>query len=325
MLYIGRTEEKNSMDYDDWEELKEERDDLIEEIDDLIEDYNDYEIKNQSIISSLYGLRKRLKRNNCLSSDYIDDIRDKIDDLADKLDDLIDDWDETWENDWDSFDSLIWDDDFWNNKGAHFPISISKKISNVEKGIIGERRIASILESLPNEYHIVNDILIEYGKKSSQIDHVIVSPYGIFVIETKNFVGVIYGNDIDREWTQRIGNHETSFYNPFMQNKNHCYAILQCISNYYMNKLLPIVVFTSKSELNISTKQRIVHEDNLIELIRVFKEKKLTDNEIHDVLFKLENSNNTSYDAWIRHINRINNRKKRKSSGNDIIEMYEFY
>ena len=62
------------------------------------------------------------------------------------------------------------------------------------KGRRGERAVASILSELPSsEYSVINDITLQDEHGSTQIDHVIVSVYGIFVIETKNYSGWIMG------------------------------------------------------------------------------------------------------------------------------------
>ena len=50
----------------------------------------------------------------------------------------------------------------------------------------GELRLSNILNSLPDYYHIIDNVLLQTKKGSTQIDHIIVSPFGIFVIETKN-------------------------------------------------------------------------------------------------------------------------------------------
>ena len=65
------------------------------------------------------------------------------------------------------------------------------------------------MTSLPRgEYHTLHNLLIsrEDGK-TTQIDHVVVSPYGIFVIETKNYRGLILGKDEWKEWTQILNRH----------------------------------------------------------------------------------------------------------------------
>ena len=56
------------------------------------------------------------------------------------------------------------------------------------KGYLGERSVAVILSFLPfDKYKIINDILIKSNDRTIQIDHLVISLYGIFVIETKNY------------------------------------------------------------------------------------------------------------------------------------------
>ena len=55
------------------------------------------------------------------------------------------------------------------------------------KGIFGEKVVAFILRMLPDDYYIFNDVYVEVGGRTTQIDHVVVSPFGVFVIETKNY------------------------------------------------------------------------------------------------------------------------------------------
>ena len=72
------------------------------------------------------------------------------------------------------------------------------------KGKMGEERVHNILMQLPDEYYLMDDIILETGKGTTQIDHVVVSKYGVFAIETKNYRGEIYGDDNRKEWTQMI-------------------------------------------------------------------------------------------------------------------------
>ena len=69
-------------------------------------------------------------------------------------------------------------------------------------GDTGELEISSALKSLPDYYHIIDDVLLQTKKGSTQLDHVIVSPFGIFVIETKNHKGMIFGDCCGQVWTQ---------------------------------------------------------------------------------------------------------------------------
>ena len=95
------------------------------------------------------------------------------------------------------------------------------------KGFIGEYMVSTKLSFLSGEYHVFDNVYLENNGFSTQIDHVIISPYGIFVIETKNYKGEIYGNEEQHEWTQVLafGNVENKFYNPIKQNKSHIYKL----------------------------------------------------------------------------------------------------
>lgn len=58
------------------------------------------------------------------------------------------------------------------------------------RGQAGEANVAARLKALPkSDYTVFNNLLIQRGEYSSQIDHVVVSKYGVFVIETKNYKG----------------------------------------------------------------------------------------------------------------------------------------
>ena len=78
------------------------------------------------------------------------------------------------------------------------------------KGDIGELAVAVVLKDLDKEkYKILHDIKIENPEaltKTSQIDHIIVSTYGIFCIETKGYKGKIYGKETSRQWCQYLTN-----------------------------------------------------------------------------------------------------------------------
>lgn len=93
---------------------------------------------------------------------------------------------------------------------------IKYKIKPKIKGYAGEKLVSSTLSfRLPKEqYRILNNILLKTDRGSTQIDHIIVSVYGIFVIETKNYTGWITGGEYSEKWTQTIYKNKTQFYNP---------------------------------------------------------------------------------------------------------------
>jgi len=93
------------------------------------------------------------------------------------------------------------------------------------KGFLGETviNVAMWLKLEKDVYHRLNGITLPRANGgSTQIDHIIVSVYGIFVIETKNYKGWIYGSENKRQWTQVFQNgSKFKFQNPLRQNYLH--------------------------------------------------------------------------------------------------------
>ncbi len=105
------------------------------------------------------------------------------------------------------------------------------------KGKIGEFVTAKFLRELDeSKYKIMNDIKVENPSnhtKTSQIDHLVVSKYGIFVVETKAYKGKIYGKEYSHKWSQYLGNKKYDFMNPILQNYGHIKAIEAILEDSY--------------------------------------------------------------------------------------------
>ena len=104
----------------------------------------------------------------------------------------------------------------------------------VVKGKIGEKRVSNKLNKLAKKYggQVFNDITIQgENDKTSQIDHIYVCNYGVFVVETKNYAGRIYGNESQLEWTQVLmyGRSKNKLYNPVKQNQTHIYRLKELL------------------------------------------------------------------------------------------------
>lgn len=76
-------------------------------------------------------------------------------------------------------------------------------------------------------YHRINNVTLPKNDgMTTQIDHIIVSQYDIFVIETKNYKGWIFGSEKQERWTQVTkGGKKFQFYNPIRQNDGHIKAL----------------------------------------------------------------------------------------------------
>jgi len=110
-------------------------------------------------------------------------------------------------------------------------LAVAKMAADVSliyiRGYLGERRVLKELRKLPDDYWVFNDIDIRVNGDAAQIDHVLVSPYGVWCIETKSHRGTIRGKEREHTWTQIKRSdsgrrYRKKFYNPIAQNATHC-------------------------------------------------------------------------------------------------------
>lgn len=108
------------------------------------------------------------------------------------------------------------------------------------KGWLGEFRVKLVVgKTKPGVRYVINDFKLRVSEnKTSQIDHIVINKNGIFVIETKNYSGRIYGREEQLEWTQvlKYGKVKNKLYNPIKQNKTHVYRV----ANIFADKI-PII------------------------------------------------------------------------------------
>jgi len=121
-------------------------------------------------------------------------------------------------------------------------------IDSMIKGWTGELKTKFINNIfLDGRYRVFNNILIRTDNGSTQIDHVIVSRYGLFAIETKDKTGWIFG-DIERDqWTQTIYGKKYKFQNPLRQNYRHTKSLSEFLGIDH-DKIHSVVIFWGDCE-----------------------------------------------------------------------------
>jgi len=113
------------------------------------------------------------------------------------------------------------------------------------KGWIGEWHVNRGLRKLDGgQYQLFHDLYLPRpdGKGTTQVDHVVVSPFGVFVVETKNYRGWIFGTETQRQWTQQIFRRKEKFQNPLHQNKLHVRALMELL-RLPESAVRPVVIF----------------------------------------------------------------------------------
>ena len=139
---------------------------------------------------------------------------------------------------------------------------VFRKPTIEEIGECGENLVSQFLACDHNSI-LFNDIILidEKTKKSSQIDHIVIRPNGVFVIETKNYAGRVYGNDNQRDWTQVLayGERKNRFYNPVKQNATHIYFLAKVLKQH--NIYVSVIIFP-RAELYIQTSSLVCNGQN---------------------------------------------------------------
>ena len=103
------------------------------------------------------------------------------------------------------------------------------------RGYMGEFWVKHELKKLPKDkYLVINDVMVEQNGTTHQIDHVVVSSYGIFSIETKQYNGFITGNKYDKNWIRHAGKNKYYYTNPIRQNYGHVKALSELLNSIYV-------------------------------------------------------------------------------------------
>lgn len=101
---------------------------------------------------------------------------------------------------------------------------------------------------LPPDYHLLNHVTLQLSDGTTQIDHILVSRFGVFVIETKDYRGWIFAGAQDRYWTQLFFRAKFRFQNPIRQNYRHVCAVRELLDFLDPEAIQSAVVFTEKAE-----------------------------------------------------------------------------
>ena len=210
--------------------------------------------------------------------------------------------------------------------------------ARLDKGLIGEFLTYKYLRKYEEEgaKFLFNIYVPKTDGGTSEMDVMMIHKKGVFVFESKNYSGWIFGNETQRMWTQTLRtkngrSQKNAFYNPIMQNRSHISHMTE-----YLGKAIPaisIIVFSERCTLkNVTVKSEDIH---VIKRNQIAKTVNVICNSIHDVLREseiLDIYNRlypfTQVDATVKekHISDIKNKKNSKAYRNatqDILSIPE--
>lgn len=156
-------------------------------------------------------------------------------------------------------------------------------------GFMGEFWVRFELNKLPKDkYIILNNIMIKTNNTTHQIDHIVISRFGIFVIETKNYGGLIVGDEYKNSWIQYLGKSKYYFNNPIHQNYGHIKA-LEEILGLDNSKFISIVCISNRANVKVKAKN-VTQVDFINDLIKSY-EKEILKEDLNKIKNKIEKEN----------------------------------
>ncbi|MGR5108887.1 NERD domain-containing protein [Vibrio jasicida] len=147
------------------------------------------------------------------------------------------------------------------------------------KGVFGEFLVNRLLSKLPeSDYTLIKDVTLPTSDGTTQVDHIVVSKYGIFVVETKNMKGWIFGSVRQKQWTQKIYRHSSKFQNPLHQNYKHIKA-LETLLGCSEEHLHSVIVFIGDSTFKTEMPPNVTYARGSIRYIQQFNDVVFSDND----------------------------------------------
>jgi hypothetical protein len=140
-------------------------------------------------------------------------------------------------------------------------VALFKVFKPFLKGKMGEFAVSTHVKLYLNKdnYILLNDCTLpDEQNQTTQIDHILLSPFGVFVIETKNYKGWIFGGERQKMWTQKIYKKSFKFQNPLHQNYKHQKVLEAILADIVDPALIhSVVVFMPDCEFKTQMPQNV--------------------------------------------------------------------
>jgi hypothetical protein len=146
-----------------------------------------------------------------------------------------------------------------------------RKFSELDSGSIGEYLIYVRLKALEKTggKFLFNLYIPKLDGGTTEIDIVLIHPRGLFVLESKNFSGWIFGNEAHDFWTQTLPSsrgvaaHKERFFNPIRQNAKHVVNLRRVVD--VASPIWSIIVFSDRCDF----KDLTVSEDKSYRVLKL--------------------------------------------------------
>lgn len=157
------------------------------------------------------------------------------------------------------------------------------------KGGLGEGlvNLSAALRLDSTVYHLIKDVTIPTPRGTTQIDHVIVSKFGLFVVETKNYKGWIFADAKSPKWTQVHFKQKHQFQNPLRQNYAHICALAKLL-DLPKEKIHGVVCFMDEATFKTGIPDGVFLEGRYINYIQSFQTPVLSESQVANLTQRIE-------------------------------------
>ena len=179
----------------------------------------------------------------------------------------------------------------------------------------GEARISQAIQAsfCPPDFHLLNHITLKHKDGTTQIDHILVSRFGIFVIETKQYSGWIFGGAKQARWTQVIFGRKFKFQNPIYQNMGHIQAVQNLLDFLPSDAIKSMVVFVGNAEFKTARPQGVYSISELIQHLQTQSQEVLSINRVQFCVGRLETARMAlTGETDVQHIRNLERKHGRK-------------
>lgn len=157
------------------------------------------------------------------------------------------------------------------------------------KGWLGESlvKFAAWLRLPADTYHAFHNITLPTPEGTTQIDHIFVSRFGIFVVETKNMNGWIFGGQHQPRWTQKLFRKSFQFQNPLRQNHKHTKALEEAL-DVPSQAIHSVIVFAGNSTFRTPMPHNVTRGGGFITHIKSFEQPILSESDVREAMKRIQ-------------------------------------
>ncbi|MGY5393623.1 nuclease-related domain-containing protein [Acinetobacter sp. NigerLNRRAM0016] len=171
-------------------------------------------------------------------------------------------------------------------------IALFKAFKPFLKGKMGEFAVSAHVKLYLDKDHyiLLNDCTLpDEQNQTTQIDHILLSPFGVFVIETKNYKGWIFGGERQKMWTQKIYKKSFKFQNPLHQNYKHQKVLEAVLADILDSALIhSVVVFMPDCEFKTQMPQNVFRGAAWTDYIKSFADPVISPMKLKRIQLRIE-------------------------------------